>query len=214
MGRNRQRADLRHHRLEHNAHLRRVGIAHGVGHHEFVRTGLGQQQRVFDDVGNRHSALEGTAERGGQPARDARAPALGLRLDQFDYPREIGDRFLALAAHVLEIVGLAHRHDEIELVDAEHEAALGAFGVRDQRRHREPRDRQRAPRDFLGIDELGNQFWRHIGGDLDFANARRRLGLDPGDLALGRHERGVDLQAVAQAHFAHCDIDLLHFIFL
>ena len=44
--------------------------------------------------------------------------------------------------------------------------------------------------------------------------ARRRLGFDPGDLARGRHEGRMDLQAVAQAHFAHHHVDVVHFIFL
>jgi hypothetical protein len=37
---------------------------------------------------------------------------------------------------------------------------------------------------------------------------------DARDLALSRYERRMDLQAFAQADFAHCDIDPVHFIFL
>ncbi len=54
----------------------------------------------------------------------------------------------------------------------------------------------------LGIGELRQQFGRDERADLDLAHPGGVLGVDPGDLLLGRHDLGDALQPVAQAHFA------------
>ena len=153
----------------------------------------------------RHVALDGAAERGGKPAEQFRP--LG-RLDaaqEFGDALEVRERLRGRAAHIAEVMALAHRHDVVELVHAERGAALRALQVRHQRRDGEAGNRERALRDLLGVGELRQQLRRHERADLDLPHAGRVLGLDPGELLVGRHH-GLDvLQPVAQADLVDFD---------
>jgi len=90
-------------------------------------------------------------------------------------------------------------------MDAERRATFGALQVRHQRRHREPRHRERALRHLLGVGELRQQLRRHERAHLDIAHAGRDFGLDPGELQICRHDRLDVLDAVAQPDFADLD---------
>ena len=57
--------------------------------------------------------------------------------------------------------------------------------------------------DGLGIGELRQQLGRDERADLDLPHTGGVLGLEPGDLLLGRQDLGDALQAVAEPDFAH-----------
>ncbi len=56
--------------------------------------------------------------------------------------------------------------------------------------------------DRLGIGELRQELRRDKRADLDLAHPGGVLGIEPGDLLLGRQDLGDALQSVAEPHFA------------
>ncbi len=56
--------------------------------------------------------------------------------------------------------------------------------------------------DRLGVGELRQELRRDKRADLDLAHPGAVLGIEPGDLLLGRHDFGDALQSVAEPHFA------------
>ena len=120
---------------------------------------------------------------------------------------EVGERLLARAAHIGAVVRSADRHDEVELVHAGGDAALGALAVRDQRGDGQAVDRKRARRDFGCVSELRYHLRRHERADLDLAHPGTGFGREPFELGGGRHERRNVLDAVAQSDFAHAHVN-------
>ena len=56
--------------------------------------------------------------------------------------------------------------------------------------------------DRLCVGELRQQLGRDKRADLDIAHPGGVLGIEPGELLLGRHDLGDALQSVAEPHFA------------
>ncbi len=202
MAADRQRRHIGHHPAEDALDRRRLAVADRVGEHDRVGPRFGGLDRDATHPLFVDRPFDCAAERGGEPAGQARALVLGRGMAQCDDAAEILDRLGGRAADVGAVVPLADRQHVIHFVDAQRQAALGTFEVRDQRRHGEPRQSQRVTHDRFGVGELRQQFWRDKRGDLDLAHPGGVLGVEPGQLLLGRHDLGEALQAVAHADLA------------
>ena len=130
-----------------------------------------------------------------------------MRAHQFDDAVKVRYRLLALTPYILEVVGLAGRHHKVQLVHAQFKSSLGAAVVGNERGHREAGYFQGADRYRLGVHKLGHHLGGHVRRDLNFTHTRLGLCGNPGQLALGGHEDWMNLQAVAQAHFANHNIN-------
>ena len=126
-------------------------------------------QRAPNEVEARTAAAAASRPEGFQKSRDALQAQAG--------PRSSGARCSGC--------GLAHRHDVIAGVARA--APVRAFQVRISAAP-SGRDAERALSP-LGVGELRQQLRRHEQTHLDRRAAGRDLGLDPGELQVGRHDR-------------------------
>jgi hypothetical protein len=101
-------ADLGAQAPEQPAHLRRVGIAHGVGQAGLVGAGFDALRGQADHVVFRHLALQGAAEGGRQAGFEPTCGAI-VAAQRGDGAHFL-DHLLARLAHVGERMRLAGRH--------------------------------------------------------------------------------------------------------
>ena len=202
MAADRQRRDIGHDPAKDALDRRRLAVADRVGEHDRVGPGLGDLDRDAAHPLLVDGTLDRAAKGGGEPqVRRGRLPSGAVWHNATTRRKSSTDSAVA-AADIGAVVALADRQHEIHLVHAERQAAFGALEVRDQRRHRQPRQSQRMAHDRLGVGELRQQLWRDKRADLDLAHPGGMLGVEPGDLLLGRHDFGEALQPVAHADFA------------
>src|SRR4051812_4870066 len=183
-------------------HLRRIGVADGIGERDAVAE-LGERGGDAHHVVLGHRPLYGAAERGRYRALD-----LDAGVCELGAPAHFLDHLLGGHAHVGEAVLAARGTRERPLVRARLDRALEAFKVRRQRHHLQALYLHRLLNDYAGVRHGRNQLWRNEGADLDLAQAGAGEGADPGLLGLGRHEVLGILQAIARPDFA--DVDLGH----
>jgi hypothetical protein len=100
-------------------------------------------------------------------------------------------------------VGVAGRHAHAEERHARLEAAIEPLLVQHERRQPRPPGPLPAevPEDGIGVGHLRHDGRVHERAGLHDVHARGDERLDPGDLALGRHEHLLDLETVAHADF-------------
>ena len=130
-------------------------------------------------------------------------------LCEVDHVGELPERLLARHSQVRQVVCLAARHHEIELVDLRGNRALGPFHVRDQRG---VDDARLAPDPLHHIGTVGerrNRFRRRERRHLDLRVAEIAESVDQSHLVRGRNEPLFHLEPVARRHFVDRQPDFL-----
>jgi hypothetical protein len=104
-----------------------------------------------------------------------------------------------------EVMGLARRHDEVQLVRSRRNRAFGATHVGHQAGVDDAGRPDDLVQDDLGIAQRGNRLRGDEGRRLDLGDAGRRERIHQRDLVGRGDEGGLHLEAVARADFLHVD---------
>ena len=190
--------------LRQRQHLRGVGHASGVAQRDAAHAQVDKTLGPGQHHVLRYLAFHGASKRTRQRNVDRRRATVR----QLNHGRQRRERLRAGHAQIGQVVRLAGRHDQVELVSACIDGALGAAhvghqaGVDDARRAADL-----AQHDF-GVAQRWNGLGRDKGRDFDLGHAAVRERVDKGDLVLRRHKHGLVLQAVAHAHFLDIDAPL------
>jgi len=185
----------------HLMHLAGIGHARGIAQRDALHAQVGKALHPGQHLGLRHIALHGAAEAAGQRDIDRHT---GL-LRRGNHLPQGSERLTALHAQIAEVVRLADRHDQIELVRARLDGALGAAHIGHQCRVDGTGSARYLAHHDLAVAQCRNRRGRDKGRDFDLGQTRLGQRIDQGDLVIGGHKSLLHLQTVARADFIHED---------
>ena len=162
--------------LEEPAHLHRVRHAGRVAERDLLAPGVREPPRDPEHALERHVALVGAAER----HRDHALAAQPRFACPRDHPLQPRQRLLDRAVHVLRVVRLARRQEQVHLVELEvaRERALEPALVRDQHRVGDIGVARDRAQHLLGVGELRDHVRPHERRHLEPPQARLRQAVD------------------------------------
>ena len=180
-------------RLGNCPHLARIGHAGGVAQRDAGNRLLRKAMNPVHQLVGVDVAFHRATKHTGQRHIDRHVGGPGPR----DDTAQLSEGLLAGHTQIGQVVRLAHRHHQIELIDHGFQRSLGAANIGHQRRIDDIRVAANLLHHRFGIAQHRNGFGRCERGHLNALIASRAQAIEQGDLVFGGNELALHPKAVA-----------------